>query len=391
MFKFNKWTIVPAAASLIFALLTGGSLPYTILYIMMLLLVVSYLWTRYTINRIEIHRTSKSDYAYVGDTITVTTRVFNEGMLPIPYVEARSQMERKMSQENTPGAVLSVLPYGSKTYKQELSCMHRGFYSFGPMEVTVSDVFGLFTWGRKVSCEGTIAVYPRIAKLSRYNIMPTQTFGTISTNQKASEDYSNISDIRKYYPGDSFKKIHWKVSARKGSLHVKNYDMSGSAEAYIFMNLYHKDYEGLREDKEEKAVECAASIINYMLSKEINLGFYANNKNPLYIKGRDLHEFKKFMDELIRINSDGETPLEEMIEARFRLLSRNSTIIIITPVISRGMMARITQLKEIGYDVVVNLISDSEIDEDTMRFLKEYKIGFSVIGLEDDIKKVLEG
>lgn len=396
MFKYKKAIILMLAASLLFALLGGGELPYFLFYTAALLIIISFFWTRSVAKKLTISQRIREEYVYVGDEIEIKTMAYNESILPLPCVEIKNEMIKDMTGKIPSNNVLSLMSFDSRSVFEKVKLKYRGYYNFGPVNVSVSDIFGLFTWNRVIKCEGALSVYPKVTNLESFGSRPMQLFGTVTTKMRANEDYSSISEIRKYYPGDSFKKIHWKVSARKGSLHVKNYEMSGSAETHIFLNLYKNDYVDLyRADIEEKAVECAASIIHYMLLRNINTGLFTNGERVIYTRGRDLKEFKKFMEELITVKSNGSVPVEEILETRSRLLTRGSSIILITSGLNDRLADKILLLSEAGYDVITIYISVEGSNEEQLRAFNNYIENSSItlhkIGINDDVRASLEG
>lgn len=392
MFRYKKSAIFLILGSFIFALLGGGKLPYFVFYTVSLSVLISYVWTKTVINKLDFSLRTMNEYAFVGDDVEMRTMVFNESFLPVNCLEISNGIIKSITGRTPSGNVVSLAPFDSRSIMEKFKCKYRGYYMFGPVNVSISDIFGLFTWRKQIRCSGSLSVYPRVTVLERFSTKPMQLFGTVSTKQNANEDYSSISDIRKYYPGDSFKKIHWKVSARKGSLYVKNFEMSGSAEAYIFLNLFRNDYNEIyRADIEEKAVECAASIVHYMLMNNINTGMYSNGRNISYVRGRDLKEFKKFMEEFITIKSNGSMPMDELLESRARLMPRGSSVILISPGFSERLIDKIVQMSESGFDVVIVHIGTEGMREEYRKIIEHYDIRLYRIGIGDDVKASLEG
>lgn len=379
-------------SSFMFALLGGGKFSYFVFYFVSLGVIILFLWTKSIVDKLDFSQRMAKDYAYVGDEVEIKTMVYNESLLPVPCIEIRNGMIKNISGIEPSCNIVSLSPLDSRSIIEKFKCRYRGYYTFGPVTVDISDIFGLFTWEKTISCEGILSVYPRVARLEKFNVRPMQIFGNVSTKQNVNEDFSSISDIRKYYPGDSFKKIHWKVSARKGSLYVKNYEMSGSAEAYIFLNLFQNDYNNsLRPDLEEKAVECSASIVYYMLEHNINTGLYSNGKDISYTRGRDLKEFKKFMEVFITVKSNGIVPVEELLESRARLMQKGSSIILITPDLNERLLDRITQLNRAGFDVTLVFIRAEDLKEKHKKTIDDSGIKLYCIGIGDDVKTSLEG
>src|SRR5690606_40724979 len=57
-----------------------------------------------------------------------------------------------------------------------------------------------------------------------------QPFGRVPTRLRAHQDPTSIADVRPMVPGDSPRFIHWKASARRGELHVKEFELRASTE-----------------------------------------------------------------------------------------------------------------------------------------------------------------
>lgn len=392
MFKYKKSIVLMLFGSLTFALLFGGKFPYYLFYTVLLAVSISFLWTWVTVRKIHFPDDVERISAYVGDEVNIGLTVQNRSILPIPFVEMECTVISSISGNPLRSRILSMMPYSKKTLEDRVFCRYRGIYPLGPVRVSVSDVFGFFTWHRNVKCSGEILVYPRVVKLQNFSLKPSKSYGTVSTRKKANEDFSSVSDIRRYYPGDSFKKIHWKVSARKGSLHVKNFHMSGSGEVGIFLNMFLSDYDDLyRTELEEKAVECTASIVYYALSKNINTGLFINSSQIIYERGRDLKEFKRFMEGLIKVKSSRATSFTEMVELKSRLLMSGSSIILVTPAIRWDIVDKIVLLKKMGFDVTIIYIMLEDLDEEYNKTIKNCGIRLYKIGIKDDVKTALEG
>jgi vacuolar-type H+-ATPase subunit F/Vma7 len=132
-----------------------------------------------------------------------------------------------------------------------------------------------------------------------------------------------------------------------------------------------------------------------MLLKNINTALYTNCSRITYTRGRDLKELKKFMEELITVKSNGTVPMEELLEARSRLISRGSSIIIVTPGLGSRLSDKLAQLKEAGFDVIVVYItvesSSNEQLKGHMDLLEGLNIRTYRVGINDDVRTSLEG
>lgn len=95
---------------------------------------------------------------------------------------------------------------------------HCGAYSYKITKLYIYDILGFFHMTRKIGKEYQILVNP-IPSMPAY--IP-DVYGFRAKNlRKSKQPVSEIYDIRDYQPGDPVKTIHWKISAKKDKLLVK--------------------------------------------------------------------------------------------------------------------------------------------------------------------------
>ena len=95
---------------------------------------------------------------------------------------------------------------------------HCGSYEYKLIKLQVYDLLGFFHIGKRIGRTYEILVKP---VPSIPDIMPN-TYGFKAKNlRKSNQPISEIYDIRDYQPGDPVKSIHWKMSAKKDKLLVK--------------------------------------------------------------------------------------------------------------------------------------------------------------------------
>ena len=56
-------------------------------------------------------------------------------------------------------------------------------------------------------------------------------------SRQKGNDFAQVSDVREYIPGDRFRDIHWKLSARQESLMVKERVSMAGSEMVLLLNL----------------------------------------------------------------------------------------------------------------------------------------------------------
>src|SRR5579875_2622464 len=144
---------------------------------------------------------------------------------------------------------------GTRAYR--LPTTRRGIFDVAPVELTRRDSFELFRLSRKFGRVERIWVYPRLMALRS---LPT---GQVRNLEGPSSDTSPQGSItfhrlREYQPGDDLRLVHWRSSAKFGTLLVKhNVDTSQPYTVVIFdqrPSLY-------TEESFEQAIDVAASVV----------------------------------------------------------------------------------------------------------------------------------
>lgn len=391
MFKIKKSAVILVAAFYLAAYTSGGKIPYLIFYLIMGAFLLSFLWCFFIKERINgYQRFEEKDY-FVGDEVEIQSFIDNDTLLPVPHIEITDRTVEAVSDKKPTTSVFSLLPLERELAEEDIKAEYRGIYDIGPMEIKISDIFGIFTWYRKIYTNINLKIYPRVHDLDFFNLKSMQSYGTLTTKQKAYEDNTSISEIRKYTAGDSVKKIHWKVSAKKGSLFVKNFEMTGSASAYIFLDFKRNCYSGgnIRE-LEEKAVEVVASIASYFLKNAVSINMYVNSSKLYYTTGRDTKKLKNFLEILCEIKSDGNKSMEDILEKRIRLIAKGSSIIVVTGDITDKNIDMYYSIKKMGYDLILVFVSNNKIDDDLNNKINAYDIKIYSVNSNSNIKVVLE-
>lgn len=349
------------------------------------------MWCSHTSKALIIHQKIDGKNYHVGDSIQIQSFFDNDSFFPIPNAEVVDRTEEKLTYEEPVTTLVSILPMGREIVTRRLVAKYRGIHYLGPIDVEINDALGIFKFKRRIFSDKVIKIYPRVYDLMNFNLQSMQAYGTVTTKQKAYEDNTIVSDIRKYYPGDSIKKVHWKVSAKKGGIFVKNHEMNGSAVTNIFMDFNRDSFKGDNaKELEERTVEAGASIIAYMLKKAVPVELYVNSSKPNFTKGRDVKEITKFLEVLCEVKPSASKRMAEVLEKRIRLISRGSSIVIITGDIDEKDCAAYCGIKSLGYDLIVVYVSDFKVLENIEKMLWGSGIIKYDIDSKSDIKGVLE-
>lgn len=371
-------TILLLALSMfVIGLATGRTIFYNVFFLLVALIVLSYAWAWSGVNWLRVTRQTRSRRAQVGWPIEETFRVRNTGALPKLWLEV-------LDASDLPGHRVShiandVPPNTEYAWSIRTYCLERGRYRLGPITLSSSDPFGLFTVRRFLTHTTNVVVYPATYTLKSFP-MPLGTLpGGDALRRRTHQITANASGIREYYPGDSFNRIHWPSTARKGRLLVKEFELDPLSDVWIFLDMEasvhygerHVDVNkvveqpgGRRQQKfelpastEEYSISIAASIAQHFLRKDQALGMVAAGQSWEKVQAdRGERQVIKILETLSVLRAEGAIPLHELLYRETSGLPRGTTVIIVTPSTSVRWARTARHLASTGLRVVAVVI-----------------------------------
>ena len=128
----------------------------------------------------------------------------------------------------------------------------RGRWAVGPLEVQRGDVFGVARWRGPLGPPMLVAVRPRVVRLDIVNRSASTDVdrAALGARTPAADDAS----LRDYRLGDDLRRVHWRSSARRGELMVRQDERSGRRPSSVLLDL------PLDSVSAEWSISAAASI-----------------------------------------------------------------------------------------------------------------------------------
>ena len=118
---------------------------------------------------------------------------------------------------STHEAVVAEATDANVTY--DITPRQRGEHELGPVSVVVTDVLGLLKRTTTVDERDVLVVFPSIGVLSGAVRADLRTL-TQSPRANRREEFD---DLREYVRGDALRDVHWKSSAKRGDLMVREF------------------------------------------------------------------------------------------------------------------------------------------------------------------------
>lgn len=114
----------------------------------------------------------------------------------------------------------------------------RGEYAFGCVNVFVSTPLGLLSRRFKFDGEVQVPVYPSYIQMRKYELLAISNQLVDAGIKKIRRIGHNLEFelIKEYVPGDDFRTINWRASARKTNLMVNHYQDERSQQVYCLID-----------------------------------------------------------------------------------------------------------------------------------------------------------
>jgi len=297
------------AGFLLAGLVTGRREFFLLLFIMGFILLYSLcinIWTARSfcyLQEVEKKVCVKGDQTYMRVFVT-NDKPFPFSLMRITIIPVvRSQKARER---------FSLPPGSSITFTVPLACPYRGIYNVGISTLEINDSFGLvrttfnildMPYYRHVE----VKVYPQLTELGA---LPAAESDPKFVGKRYAEQGESYAGLRPYRPGDSLKRIHRAVSARRHEWFVRTYDLPLETSVIIVLDTV--TAHGTQEDGlylSDLCCQCAAAIARYSLKAGYRVIYRDASLDSAFVL-ESANDFQRLYDRLAELDfeaDDGST------------------------------------------------------------------------------------
>ena len=400
-----KW-LAGAILLLVFAILFGLDLLAYAMYVLLAVMLVSRFLTRNWAESLAATRECNRLSAEIGDQVAVVIALKNNSRWPVAWVLLEDLLPREALMFDPPRLKIGgrrvqiTMLRGSarKTMLYQVTPTKRGYYQLGPLVLETGDLFGLHRRYRVLTEPHFLLVLPKVLPLAGYEVASKRPIGEVRMTYRLYEDPTRIAGVRAYERGDALNRVHWRATARTGTLHSKVYEPSTVAGATLLMEFHVAAHEKKDEPhRSELAVTAAASIANavYLMNQQVGLvtngrdaadrvrheGWAHDHRSraealasatvrdksdrlqPLIVPTRrGPEQIVRILETLARVELTDGLPLPALIEEAASRMPRDATVIAILPPGSSESAVALGNLRHRGYAVTVLLNMHDEWD-----------------------------
>lgn len=253
-----------------------------LLYISALLIVVvgASVATLYLVRRTEtVTRAFFPDVATAGRDVDVRLRV--EIRSPLPSAQGRWRDTLPQGVEGDAHGVFPETASGMRTGGRAIelnytaTARQRGVRSVGPLSVTSTDPFGFARRRHTIGGMVPLTIVPVIAEFGPLSDQPGEAGGSMHTaNDHMGQGSDNLIP-RHYIPGDSRRRIHWRASAHRDQLMVRQEEQETNPEATVVLDrgVLRWTMDALREPGADPGFEVAVSVCMSAVARLVQEGY----------------------------------------------------------------------------------------------------------------------
>nr|BEK65363.1 DUF58 domain-containing protein [Kitasatospora purpeofusca] len=220
--------------------------------------------TRYRVasgRRLSPHR------SVAGQEARVHLRVDNVSRVPTGLLLLEDKVPYVLGPR--PRFVLDrVEPRGHREVSYRVRSDLRGRYPLGPLQLRLSDPFGMCELNRSFAASDVLTVVPQVLPLPFVRL--TGEWAGQGESHTRSLALAGDDDVilREYRAGDDLRRVHWKSTARYGELMVRREEQPRRARATVLLDTRETGHRGSGPASSfEWAVASAASVCVHLLER----------------------------------------------------------------------------------------------------------------------------
>jgi uncharacterized protein (DUF58 family) len=219
---------------------------------------------------VEVSTGADRDRAVEGEEVEVAVR------LATPATVARLELWLRAHPnldpvDGTGTRVLRLEAGEEATVRFRLRCGRWGAYRLGEVQVRCHDRSGLVAFDQRLAAALPLKVYPS-PQVLRALLRPLHQQRLVGDQlTRLADDGVEFADIRPLLPGDPIRHVNWRLSARRGELHVNRHHPERNTDVVLFLDTFAETGDE-RGSTLDLVVRAAASLAGQYLGSKDRVG-----------------------------------------------------------------------------------------------------------------------
>ncbi len=249
--------------------------------------------------------------------------------------------------ESVAGYCVHIPPKAAFRSGARFVATRRGRIDFQGVRLQTIFPFGLITTTRRISMPASLLVWPGRGKLTRQLLHR----GAVETSSAAPSPATGGQDeffgLREYRPDDNPRWIHWRRSATRSRLIVREMARPLPEELWVVLNTQCSDTSEAAAETLEKMLRFAATLIDYAFVRGYQVGMAISQPDrvEVYPPQAGRAHRGKLLDALAVAELNTATGMDKILDALHRRQLRHAQVIVVTEDVAKIAEAGLRRLK----------------------------------------------
>jgi uncharacterized protein (DUF58 family) len=366
------------------AWLFGSRALYPVATGLVLAVVLALAWVRLSARPPHVSRHGAIRYVIEGDDVRIDLVVEARSPVPPPPLVAHERPGR------LPERRVELYRAGRRRFAGgfELREVPRGRYAFDTVRLTIEDPFALACASLAQGERQALVVYPRLVSLTRlFSEGRAQAQDGRRLLLRRPTGYE-LHGVRDYVEGESLRNVHWRSTARRGRLMVKELEDAPSDEVAVLLD---GDELGAAGESFDVAVRAAGSILQAHVRRGRRCSLVVNSATREVQSVASEGEWHRALEVLAGAEPTARTRAFALLQLNGGVIARSLELAVVTSRVDVPLVDRLVQrsLSRRGTSLVY--VEATPGPEPQLLRLQSAGIPVAVIRPGDDLAAALGG
>ncbi len=362
----------------------GSRALYPVAAGLLLAVAVAVGWVRLSTRPPHVRRHGAAQDVIEGDDVRVELELTSTGALAPPTLVAHERPGRLDERR------VELQRVGRSRFagSYDLRAVPRGRYAFERVRLTIEDPFGLARTSLEQGETQALVVYPRLVALHRLFFesgVQAQDGRRLLLRRPTGYE---LHSVREYTQGESLRMVHWRSTARRGRLMVKELEDAPRDEVAVLLD---GDERNGRGEGFEVAVRAAGSILQANLRRGRRCALVVNSAARESQPVTSEAEWRRALEVLAGAEPNVRTPAFALLQADGGIAARSLELVVVTAIVDVALADRLVQRALTRRSTSLVYVQTARRPEPQLLRLQAVGIPVAVVRPGEDLAAALAG
>jgi uncharacterized protein (DUF58 family) len=266
-----------------------------------------------------------------------------------------------------------------------LESVPRGRYRIEDAVVVVEDPFGLERREPRLAEAASLVVYPRLVELDRlFSESGVHARDGRRLLMRRPSGY-DLHSVRDYVEGDSLRKVHWRSTARRGHLMVKELEDSPRDDVAVVLDCWR----GAPRGAFDIAVRAAGSILQAYARRSRRAALVLGGSSVEIQRVQAEGDWRRALELLAGAEANGAEPPWHLLAGERNPAALALDLVVVTPRLDGGLVDRLVQRSQARRSTALVYVDGTHDREPALLRLQAAGVAVAVLREGDDLASVL--